>query len=70
MRAGNYFIALFDYIMKAKPYYYLLIDLHPKGALVNKEIKIRNNILLGEKDEDGEQGINCYVHKGRNRESR
>ena len=70
MRAGNHFIALFDYIMSAKLYNYLLIDLHPKGALVNKEIKIRNNILLGEKDEDGEQGINCYVHKGRNRKSR
>ena len=52
MRAGNHFIALFDYIMSAKLYNHLLIDLHPKGALVNKEIKKRNNILVGEKDED------------------
>ena len=70
MRAGNHFIALYDYIMSAKLYNYLLIDLHPRGAPVNKEIKICNNILLGEKDEDGEQGINCYVHNGRNRKSR
>ena len=64
MRAGNHFIALFDYLMSAKLYDYLLIDLHPRGALLNKEIKIRNNILLGEKDEHGEEGINCFVHKG------
>ena len=30
----------------------------------SQEIKIRNNILLGEKDEHGEEGINCFVHKG------
>ena len=63
MRASNHFIALFDYLMSAKLYNYLLIDSHPRGAL-NKEIKIRNNILLGEIDELGETGINCYVHKG------
>ena len=62
MRAGNHFIALFDYLMSVKLYNYLLIDLHPKGALVNKEIKMRSNILEGERDEHGEQGINCYVH--------
>lgn len=54
MRVGNYFIVLFDYIMSVKLYNYFLIDLYFKGVLVNKEIKIRNNILLGEKDEDGE----------------
>lgn len=70
MRAGNHFIALFDYLMSVKLYNYLLIDLHPKGALANKEIKIRNNILEGERDEHGEQGINCYVHKGQRGKSR
>lgn len=64
MGAGSQFLALFDYLMSSKLYNYLLIDLHPKGALANREIKIRNNILLGEKDELGEEGINCYVHKG------
>ena len=59
MRAGNHFIALFDYLMSVKLYNYLLLDLHPKGAVMNKEIKIRNNILEGERDEHGEQGINC-----------
>ena len=60
MRAGNHFIAL----LIAKLYNYHLIDLHARGALVNKEIKICNNILLGEINELGETGINCYVHKG------
>ena len=39
MRASNHFIALFDYLMSAKLYNYLLIDLHPRGALVNKETR-------------------------------
>ena len=56
--------------MSVKLYNYLLIDLHPKGALVNKEIKIRNNILQGERDEHGEEGINSYVHKGQRGKSR
>jgi len=50
---------LFDYLMSAKLYNYLLIDLHPRGALVNKEIKIRNNILLGEIEELGETIATC-----------
>lgn len=59
MRADNHFIALFDYLMSGKLNNYLLIDLHPRGALLNKEIKIRN-ILLGKINELGETSINCY----------
>lgn len=70
MSAGRQFKSLFDYLMSVKLYNYLLIDLHPKGALVNKEIKIRNNILMGEKDEHGEQGINCYVYKSQRSKTR